>query len=286
MRALALLLAMTSAAPAAAFLCTRTEQGASIAWEQRQVVIRPTSDDGEEISALELADATAHGAAEWTGAPCSDMSVSVGAATSELRAGFDYRAGQGSPSNQNVVVFRKAAQGDPLDAWIHNDTNLAITTVTFLRSTAELLDADIEINDAGFVFSACEGPGCQDRHDIKNTLTHELGHVLGLDHPPSSQPGAADATMFATSSEGDLSKRDLAQDDVDGLCTLYPEGAATGECGDFAPSPPPAVRVTQVGGCAAAGTGAGLGAIAALLLGLGARGRRRGRDSYLGGGAP
>jgi hypothetical protein len=278
-RTLAILCALTAAGQASAFQCTLTEQGASIGWSERSLVIRPSAQDGGEVTAAQLADAVAHGVAQWNGPACSDLTLSMGEPTAEQRAGFDYRAGKGSTANQNVVVFRNADPADPVDAWIHRDTNLAITTVTFLRSTAELLDADIEINDAGFVFSVCEGAGCQVRHDLKNTLTHELGHVIGLDHPP----GVADATMFASSSEGDLSKRDLASDDSDGLCALYPAGAPLGDCGNVPPSPSPQVRVTQVGGCTSAGgTNGGAGVVVGMLAALlCAGGCRRGRSSHL-----
>ncbi|BDG07001.1 matrixin family metalloprotease [Anaeromyxobacter paludicola] len=53
--------------------------------------------------------------------------------------------------------------------------------------------------------------------DVQNTVTHELGHVLGLDHPP-----LAGATMSATATPGETSKRVLAASDVAGICTAYP----------------------------------------------------------------
>lgn len=277
---LACVSACAFAPAAAAYQCTLTEQAASIAWERRELVMRPTARDGDEVTAAELREALEHGATEWSAPSCSDLAMTVGEVTQERRAGFDYRAGKGAPSNQNVVVFRKGGESDPLDEWIHLDSNLAITTVTYLRSTAELLDADIEINDAGFFFTACDPPGCQPRHDLKNALTHELGHVVGLDHPPSSQPGATSATMFATASEGDVGKRDLADDDVDGLCTLYPAGEPSGDCGSFTPEPPPSVRVSRLGGCAASRPGAP--AALCLLLAAGAAARRRRRTHTAG----
>jgi len=268
------------AGEARAFQCTLTDQLASIAWDSRQVVMRPSVDDGAEVTAAELRAALQHGADEWNGPACSDMQLSIGPATDERRAGFDYSAGQGSDVNQNVVVFRNETAGDPLDEWIHLGSNLAITTVTFLRSTTELLDADIEVHDAAFFFTVCDPPACQPRHDLTNTITHELGHVLGLDHPPSSQPGATTSTMFATSSEGDLAKRDIELDDEEGLCTLYPTGQPVGDCGSATVPPPPQVVVTQVGGCGATPSSsrpADNFALVLLALALPAAARRRRR---------
>ncbi|HZZ86095.1 MAG TPA: matrixin family metalloprotease [Anaeromyxobacteraceae bacterium] len=77
--------------------------------------------------------------------------------------------------------------------------------------------------------------------DVQNTVTHELGHVLGLAHPPDHP----EDTMAATAAPGETSKRVLAADDVEGICSVYP-----------APKPS--------GGCATAG---GQPALLALLLG-------------------
>lgn len=56
--------------------------------------------------------------------------------------------------------------------------------------------------------------------DVQNTVTHELGHVLGLAHP-NPYTGA---TMSATAPPGETSKRVLTPSDVNGICTIYPVG--------------------------------------------------------------
>jgi hypothetical protein len=258
MRLVVIALALLVASPAAAFWCTRTDQGASLGWGGRQVPLRVHSGSGVDLGATDLADAVAFAAEQWSQEACSDFTFLLGPATSERRVGFDWREGSESPTNQNLVVFRRG-EGEPLDEWLHARTALAITTVTFLRSTARIVDADVEVNDGGFTFTNCEPPACQPIHDLKNTLTHELGHVLGLDHPPSFQPGAEEATMFASSSVGDLQKRELADDDIEGLCTLYPAGEPLGDCGDVTQPAPPRVLVRAVGCAATEGSGAGHG---------------------------
>ncbi len=74
--------------------------------------------------------------------------------------------------------------------------------------------------------------------DVRNTVTHELGHVLGLAHP-NPYTGA---TMSATAPPGETSKRVLTPSDVNGICTVYPVGyvpsnacVTTGNQGTFAP---------------------------------------------------
>ncbi len=61
--------------------------------------------------------------------------------------------------------------------------------------------------------------------DVQNTVTHELGHVLGLDHS-----NVASATMSATASPGETGKRTLDQDDMDGICSAYPAPKSSSGC--------------------------------------------------------
>jgi MYXO-CTERM domain-containing protein len=107
--------------------------------------------------------------------------------------------------------------------------------------------------------------GCVDT-DLQNTATHEAGHFLGLSHSPEP-----DATMYASAPIGETAKRTLADDDVAGLCELYPAGGPPTTC-------TPSGRIVVVpssgstsSGCATASPGAGLLA----ALGLGLRRRRR-----------
>jgi hypothetical protein len=48
-------------------------------------------------------------------------------------------------------------------------------------------------------------------------LTHEIGHLFGLGHSERT-----DATMFLSAENGEIWKRTLSQDDIDGICALYP----------------------------------------------------------------
>src|SRR5207302_1668178 len=93
---------------------------------------------------------------------------------------------------------------------------------------------DIEINDSvgsdgsKFIFTAVDGPPCVDQNqtgcvriDIQNTITHESGHTLGLDH--TTDPNA---TMYATAPEGETSKRVLGSDDIQSSAVV-PRTAST-----------------------------------------------------------
>jgi hypothetical protein len=240
---LGLMLIAWTAGSAHAFVCTRTPaNGPSLAWGTREVdvyVANSTLDVTSDAQAIALSRA----ANEWQ-TDCTDMQLRIaGVARSEV-VGFDWQAGSGASPNENIVVYRNAEPEDDVDAWLYQLGALAITTVTYVTTTGELLDADVEVNDASMALSACDpSETCVVRVDLQNMMTHEFGHVLGLDHPPGNL-----ATMAATSSQGDLEKRTLSDDDVAGICTLYPSGSLPGECYDVPRQNPPPIVVRS--GCA------------------------------------
>lgn len=91
---------------------------------------------------------------------------------------------------------------------------LARTILIHRAVSGRIVDADIAVNVGGFAFStgACEA----ERYDLQGALTHELGHLFGLDH--SLDP---EATMKAKEVAGDCEMRTLAADDVAGFCATY-----------------------------------------------------------------
>jgi len=268
------LLTTLSSSAASAFVCTRTDNtGPSIAWQERLIPLTLGVKDGVEVPFADLQQATLHAATAWTDASCSDFTITIQGSSSDLRTGFDWRSGAGSAENVNLVVFRDDdnKDADPVDAWLHDNGAIAITTMTYSRYTGRILDADIELNDAGFSFTNCDAgePGCLVANDLKNTMTHEMGHLVGLDHPPSTTPGAQLATMYGRAPQGETLKRDLAQDDIDGICYLYPTSAEAQECYGVTTAGDPGLVVEQ--SCAQASGLSWAGLWAFLLL----RRRRR-----------
>ncbi len=111
--------------------------------------------------------------------------------------------------NSNIILFQD-------NKWDYKgaDNTLAKTTVTFDAETGEIFDADIEINHAYNNFTISDEIV---DYDLESVLTHEVGHLIGLDHTPDYA-----ATMYAGYEPGSMEQRSLEPDDVLGACTAYP----------------------------------------------------------------
>ena len=144
---------------ALAYKCTTAfEEGPSLYWQNRQVEMVPSAIPGQDVTATQLKEALMWGVAQWTSndilsssdEQCSDFEMKVGESeTTDLRAGYDWHHPE---DNRNLVVFRRGATHLDSDTWFFARSAIAMTTVTFVRSTGEILDADIELNDQDFLF--------------------------------------------------------------------------------------------------------------------------------------
>jgi hypothetical protein len=161
--------------------------------------------------------------------------------------------------NKNVIVFRQdtwCLQPTPVDdAGVPRpecfpSSVLAITSLFKNSKTGEILDADIQFNAEGYSWGDLLGQPTlvtSMTADFQNALTHELGHVIGLDHDcyatsdlqarlndntgapevdcsnNSTLPSAvAEATMYPSVMLSDTTRRTLTVDDEQGICEIYP----------------------------------------------------------------
>ena len=111
-------------------------------------------------------------------------------------------------ANENIIVWVNEQA-----AWEYLPGVLALTSLTHDTQTGEIVDADLELNAAFFSYSLDAGPN---QADLKNTVVHETGHYMGLDHS-----SVVDATMYSKAPLGEKKKRDLHTDDIQGFCALY-----------------------------------------------------------------
>ncbi|HYG67140.1 MAG TPA: matrixin family metalloprotease, partial [Anaeromyxobacteraceae bacterium] len=227
----------------------------------------PSCDGDGALAAVRAAfaawpNATAAGA----GAPCTDLRLVDGGVTSAAASGYS-RDGdnenlvvfrQGWCSDRVPVDDGCWDDGTCADEWgcfadgAEGDRHvIAVTTVTYESDSGTILDADIEVADwdgrggrlstpptNGWYFTCNDDvPQCASYGedgcafiDLRNTLTHEVGHLVGLAHVARTSANRS-ITMYPDTGPLDVSKRDLSADDVAGVCTIYPTGAETPSCG-------------------------------------------------------
>jgi MYXO-CTERM domain-containing protein len=222
-----------------------------------------------------------HALATWATAMdgCGNLTLRMGSRTTSRTTGFDDHPGA---SNENVLLFRtrlctdvvspsdpcngQGTCGNDHDCWQYNAGTLAITTTTYNVRTGKLYDADLEMNASTHIFSTVDSPPCSSlgqtgcvSTDVQNTVTHELGHALGLDHSPDSR-----STMFAGAELGETSKRVLDDGSVEFVCTAYPAGRPTMDCDGTTPID---LSEDTAGSCSVAPTGP-FALLSLALLGL------------------
>jgi hypothetical protein len=259
--------------PAEAFVRYLTDDNAPFFWAQASVPITGYSNDFTQTSMTiaQVASALQGAAAAWSKETNSCTYLELMPALSTAPTPQAVNDGHNSLLFHSSVWCHVAANGQcNVD---YDASALAVTTDTANTKTGQIYDADVEVNLVDYQWAdLVEDPALANDMDLQNALTHELGHLIGLDHtcfdPLSSMSGVRPddndgqpipdcatatpdvqaTTMFPSAMPGDTQKRTLAPDDLDGVCTIYPVDD---------PPPPPGTGVN--GGCAGCATAGGLG---------------------------
>lgn len=191
-------LLLTLGGSAHAYSLKAAPTGAAVRWHRPTVTLEVMETSPGGLSRSELVTAMRRAAAPWNALP-NTPSLEV------VEGGSSSRAADGV----NGVYL--------LDRWPFPDERLAVTVSTYVEGTGELIDTDILINGE-MELAVLDPEGAADgRYDLVLVLTHELGHVLGLD-----ESEVVEATMWHRIGRGETTRRELATDDVDGALALYP----------------------------------------------------------------
>lgn len=240
----ALLFAVTLSLPnrSSAYGLKHASNGDYVHWQGRSVSLRidPALEnmlgDGEIRAAVSMASDA------WRGfASVPDIAIEKGAPP----------AYSSSQRGNGIYLLPK---------WPFESQQLAVTVVTYDQN-GDVLGADVLVNGEKSFALLNEGDSVQsDRYDIAAVLTHEFGHVLGLDesyqHP--------EATMFPQIHQGETRPRLLSNDDQAGVTAIY------AELRNQSPAPAAGCSVTSMN----AGSNVSTGALFLLVGGLLAARRR------------
>jgi hypothetical protein len=249
------LLATVHALPARGYVRAVAESGAPLWWRTTCIGMElDLTSPPPSLTADQYLAAGIEAARAWSrpAVACTGIQLTMS------RQGAD--ASDTGLDGRNVIVFRAdlwcehPVPDDPSLRYCYPANALAVTTVTKNKTTGEIVDADMELNAVRYAWAdlAAHPELASPRTaDFQNTVTHELGHVLGLAHPcwiandgpaplldndgqpepscndPNLPATIADSTMFSSVSTSDTVRRTLAPDDQRAVCEIYPAAEAS-----------------------------------------------------------
>ena len=178
--------------------------GRTVTWAERTVPYYINTERMDSLSVSEIETAIQDAADAWNSSSFE---------TEEASFQFSYQGD--TKSNTDLADDEFVISFD--NSWTQGEAVLAVTHI-WSDAEGEISHFDIEVNIDNVEWTTT---GEEGKHDLQNSMTHEFGHALGLDHSDDEE-----ATMAATTSEGEVSKRDLHQDDILGVVSLYPAGEA------------------------------------------------------------
>jgi len=221
---------------ATAWLQSTSSLGAGLHWTTNCVSVyineRGSTDigDGTEFDTIKAS------LDEWSDLDCSSFRFQFAGFTN-----FEITGYADEHPAINLITFKEKK-------WPYTTRPVAYTAVTYSTQTGEIRDADVEMNSEDFEFTT--QPEKEPwKIDLQSALTHELGHVLGLDH--TDEP---EATMYTKAIPGQTGMRSLHEDDKAGICALYPKTGGS-QCLEVTPKylHYDFAEIPQEGGCSTSG---------------------------------
>jgi MYXO-CTERM domain-containing protein len=190
---------------------SKCANGAPLYWPAAQATIGVENGSLlRGIPAETARDILSRSMAAWTSVDCGGRPPSISVAPIEIVA-----PGAGTPAERDATSDSVSALRFFDEAWPHDPSAIALTTVRYGVESGKIAAADIEANSAGDELTVVDVGG---NFDLQSVLTHESGHFFGLAHVVESE-----ATMFASyTGGGNLDRRTLEDNDRQGICAVYP----------------------------------------------------------------
>ena len=182
----------------------QTNTNETIHWDQEIVSYKLSNVTPRDLTLANAEDVLIASFETWNMVQGTSITFEYTGRTDNKGIGYDSSEGA---VNENIIIWEN-------ENWEYDSHTLAVTLKTFQSSTGKIVDSDIIVNGMEFEWGI---DGATDKHDVQNTLTHEIGHFLGLEHVDIPE-----ATMYASASIGEILKRELHSDDMMGIRTLYP----------------------------------------------------------------
>jgi len=157
-------------------------------------------DDGSHFTAIRNA------IAEWNAVSGTKASLK------EIKNAGEQKSRNWASSSRHLVLFDE----DNSSGYFPGSSGIVALTPISFYTNGEIIDADVLFNGKSYGFTTSGKPG---RFDVQDVATHELGHLLGLDHT-----GCAGGTMYPYVDPTVILHRSLSSDDAHGLRAAYPSG--------------------------------------------------------------
>jgi len=221
---------------------------AILGWHEKELPLKwavvENNGPGSPVTTSAFVDAVSNSFDTWENIETSIVSFEKANNLGSINGVIPLTSPVTSNSFSPVRSLANGRMGPPFDDGYHNvcycihenweedfrfsRSALAVTLFAFSSDSGQIVGGDIFLNcdNIGGEWNIIDPVDIDPAsYDLQNTITHEIGHLIGLAHPYDK--GREDSTMYYSASYGETKKRNLSQDDINGANYLYPEPGVT-----------------------------------------------------------